>query len=79
MEGLDDEMQVLIPLNQEFDGQWYSPCVAESGTSEMGLEDLDEEELKERELLNKEVKKETSFVLVPHGFSDEKDHTHELN
>lgn len=50
-----DDMQVLIPLHEEFTGVFYSPCIGESGVMKMGGEeegDLDREE----------------FLLVRHAF-----------
>lgn len=37
LEGVDDEMDVLIPMTPEFDGYFKQPCVAESGVSELGV------------------------------------------
>lgn len=73
-----DEMQVLIPLNagEGFTGEFFSPCVEESGEIDMGTEDLAEEEIKERELLNKPPVTERSFALVPCGFYTEHDGPH---
>lgn len=70
---IPDETQVMVPLNagNGFDGQWFSPCIVESGKVKFDLEDLDDEEIKERELLNQPVKQEDSFILVPCGFSKE--------
>lgn len=79
IEGVDDEMQVLIPLTQEFDGVFYSPCIMESGVTEMGGdEDVSPDDVEELALVDKlEMRKE--FCLVPCGFSEERDHSHELN
>lgn len=80
LEGVDDEMQVLIPLTQEFDGAFYSPCSKESGVLQIGPEDgLSQEEIEEMILLGKPLPEEDRFILIPCGFSDEKDHSHELN
>lgn len=70
LEGCDDDMKVLIPLNPAdgFDGMFFSPCIEESGVGEMGTEDLEEDDLKEMELLDKEIPQEPTFVLVPCGF-----------
>lgn len=70
---LPDEMTVLVPLNagDGFDGNFFSPCLEESGDAELGLEDLDEEEIAERKLLNKPPDTERSFMLVPCGFFQE--------
>lgn len=58
LEGLDDEIRVVIPQDSQlFDGFFYSPCVEESGKSEMGV--------------NENLKtEETMFLLVPCGFFD---------
>jgi hypothetical protein len=80
IEGADDDMQVLIPLTQEFDGAFYSPCSHDSGVSQMGTDnDLTEEDIKEMELLNKPIPEVPALLLIPCGFGEEKDHTHELN
>lgn len=50
-----DDMQVLIPINGEFDGMFFSPCMGESGVSELGIDDEGDET-------------ESTFLLVPHGF-----------
>ena len=53
-----DEMLVLIPVSDYFDGFFYTPCVAESGVSELGI--------------NENLKtSEKSFVLCRHGFTDD--------
>lgn len=80
LEGVDDEMKVLIPLDmKEFTGEFVHPCIAESGVAGLGTEDLNEEDIAEYKLLNKEIPSEESFVLVPCGFFEEKDHAHENN
>ena len=81
LEGVDDSMVVMIPVTQEFDGMFYSPCEAESGVTSFGISDepLTEEDIKEMELLNKSVPEEDSFLLIPCRFHEEKDHSHELN
>jgi hypothetical protein len=78
--GANDDMLVLIPVSQEFDGMFYSPCSGESGVTKMGTDpDVTEEELQGMELLNKPLPEEESFMLVPHGFGEEKNYKHELN
>ncbi len=57
LKDVDDNMLVLIPASTEFDGHFLSPCPSESGVGEMGL---DEDEF------------ETNFLIVPHGFFDER-------
>jgi hypothetical protein len=81
LEGVDDDTQVLVPMEpiEGFTGAFFSPCMEESKELEMGTEDLDEEEINERELLNKPLEHKPAFVLVPCGFFEEKEHTHELN
>ena len=76
----DDEMDVLIPVNQEFDGRFYLPCSFESGVCAIAADDgLTGEDDIENELLCKEPNTVKVFMLVPCGFHDEKDHSHELN
>jgi hypothetical protein len=79
LEGKPDDMPVLIPVSQEFDGAFYSPCHEDSGDAQLGDEPLSEEDLKEMELLNKPIPEEPAFLLVPCGFFEEQDHSHELN
>lgn len=59
LEGLDEDMDVLIPMTDTFDGYWKHPCLEESGPAELGMT---EEEYGPTE---------TSFVLVPCGFFEE--------
>lgn len=61
-EGLTDEefdnLDVLIPLSDIFDGYWRRPCPAETGVAEMGFgEDGKEDGI--------------AFCIVPHDFFDE--------
>ncbi len=71
LEGLDDDMVVLIPTSHEFDGIFYTPCSQDSGVSQMGTAiNLEEEDIKEMELLNKEIPSEDTFLLIPCGFFD---------
>jgi len=81
LNGVDENMDVIVPLNagDGFDGVFFSPCTEESGEGEMGLEDLDEEEIAERKLLNRPPETAKSFILVPCGFFEHKDVSHELN
>jgi hypothetical protein len=83
---VDPEMEVLIPMNESFDGFFRSPCAGETGVSEIadiplehdehgGLVIPDEED--EAMFPKKEV-----FMILPHGFSEEpaEDHVHpEMN
>jgi hypothetical protein len=80
LEGVNDNVQVLIPMTQEFDGAFYSPCSEDSGLTQVGTAtDLTEEDIKEMELLNKPIPEEDAFLLIPCGFDEEKEHKHELN
>lgn len=81
LEKVPDEMKVLIPAEPHngFTGVFFSPCEQDSGEIEMGTEDLTEEDENEMKLLNKEIPSEKSFVLVPCGFYETHDNTHELN
>ena len=80
LEGVDENVQVLIPVSHEFDGAFYSTCSEDGGLSQMGTDpDLTEEDIKEMELLNKPVPEEPAFLLIPCGFGEEKEHRHELN
>ena len=80
IDGADDNLKILIPVSNEFDGFFYSPCKVESGVSKVGIgEELTEEDVEEMELLNKPIPQEDCFLLLPCGFSEEKDKSHELN
>lgn len=80
LENVDDTVEVLIPLSQEFDGAFYSPCSQDSGLSIMGTDpDLTEDDIKEMKMLNKPLPEAPAFLLIPCGFGDQKDHNHELN
>jgi len=79
-EAPDESIQVLIPSTMEFTGVFYSPCSIDSGMTTVGTGmELTEEDVKEAHLLGKELPEEPAFMLVPCGFGDEKDHTHEMN
>lgn len=79
LEGLDDNMKVYIPVNQEFDGHFYSPCEEDSGESEIGGEgDMTEEEFERQDNLGI-LKTEKVFLLLPCNFDEEKDHSHHMN
>lgn len=77
--GVDDSLTVLIPVSDEFNGAFYSPCVEETGVKKMGTEYISEEEITEMQLLNKQIPEEDSFILTPCGFWEEKSNLHELN
>lgn len=80
LEGVNEDMQVLVPFTTIFDGRFYSPCSIESGVAGLGTDMyINEEDIKEMELLNKPIPQEDSFLIVPCGFTEEKDHSHELN
>lgn len=53
-----DDMQLIIPFGETFDGIFVSPCMGESGVTEIGVEE-DSDETKE------------SFIFAPHGFFEE--------
>ena len=55
LEDAPDEMMVIIPAGEDFDGFFYSPCLEESGIAEMGVN----ENLKTTE---------NAFALVRCGF-----------
>lgn len=65
----DDDMQVLIPLGESFDGAFLSPCMEESGIADLGIYESEDDE-KEAALLNKPIT-EKSFVIVRCGFFQE--------
>jgi hypothetical protein len=80
IEGVDDNILVLVPRTMEFDGAFYSPCSHDSGKTKMGTDpNVTEEDVKEMQLLGKPVPEEDAFLLIPCGFGDDKDHTHEMN
>lgn len=53
-----DDMQLIIPFGETFDGIFVSPCMGESGVTELGVEEGSEET-------------QESFVFAPHGFFEE--------
>jgi len=59
-EGMDesewDEVEVMIPMGSEFDGFFLSPCMEDSGYSEL-IPESDEDE-----------RPISTFVLVPCGY-----------
>ena len=57
LKGVDEDMDVLIPLNPIFDGMFKHPCIVESGVGELGVN----ENLKTTQEM---------FLLVPCGFFD---------
>lgn len=79
-ESPDDNIQVLVPSTMEFTGVFYSPCNIDSGMTSVGTDmELTEEDIQEAILLDKPLPEEPAFLLVPCGFGDEKDHSHEMN
>lgn len=59
LQGVDENLEVLIPMTPEFDGYFKYPCLVESGVTELGIsKDTDETQ--------------PAFLLVPCGFFDEK-------
>jgi hypothetical protein len=79
LEGLDENMKVYIPVSQEFDGHFYSPCEQDSGESELGGDETMSEEEFETAVNLGTLKAEKVFLLLPCAFDEEKDHSHELN
>lgn len=69
LDGVDEEMMVLIPTSMEFDGHFVTPCEGETGEADLGIFE-DEEDEKEAESLNKPITRK-DFVIVPHGFFEE--------
>ena len=59
MDGVDDEMEVLIPSSTTFNGLLLSPCENESGVSQVPTTD-DELNPQERDV----------FILAPHGYTN---------
>ena len=54
-----DDLDVLMPLTDTFDGYWKHPCPAETGVAQLGLDEDDE------------TKQEAAFCIVSHGFFEE--------
>lgn len=73
LEGVDDNTEILIPLNagDGFDGMFFSPCIEDSGASDVGIDDLDEEDEAEMKLLGIVDTSQPTFLLVPRGFFEE--------
>jgi hypothetical protein len=77
---LPDDMKVFLPGNmKEFDGMLVEPCSYESGVSEIASTELTNEEIENCERMGLAPKEESIFLLCPHGYSDDKDHSHEMN
>lgn len=64
LEGVDNEMEVIIPMNAEFDGIFRSPCAGETGVIEITAEDIEDDDIDEFTQM-KEV-----FAILPHGFGE---------
>lgn len=63
LEGVDENVTVLIPETNHFNGAFYQPCLYDSGIIEMGEDEHSIEE--------------PAFVLCPCGFYDQEQHDHE--
>jgi hypothetical protein len=73
LEGVDDNIEVLIPVNTDcFDGMFYRPCSCESGVIKMAANELTEEEMEKHENLGLPVPEKEAFLLAPHGYTEEK-------
>lgn len=80
IDGADDNMKILIPISNKFDGCFYSPCNVDSGISQIGTDpEMGKEEIEEAVLLNKPIPEEDVLLLLPCGFDEESNHKHELN
>ena len=84
LDGVPDDMMVCIPFSHEFDGAFYSPCINDSGVSQMGTDlEMTEEEYEEKLLLNQPIPEVDVFLLVPCGFTEPDEngekHKHLLN
>lgn len=79
LEGLDDNMKVYIPVSQEFDGHFYSPCEEDSGESEFGGDETMSEDEVETAANLGTLETQKVFLLLPCNFDGEKDHSHHLN
>lgn len=55
-----NEIDVLIPMGEEFDGYFQSPCCEESGAADFGIDEQGDET-------------DLSFILVPCGFFEHED------
>lgn len=82
LSNVPDEMKVLIPSQptEGFTGVFFSPCEVDSTVIEMhGDENTTEEEVEAFENKALDIPGEKSFVLVPCGYYEEHDNSHELN
>lgn len=81
LEGVDDEMEVLIPVSQEFDGFFYSPCPGGSGVCGVGIGDSEPIPIYEAPnfvaVVKDEPEEQDAFLLVPCGFGEQDDQSHE--
>lgn len=80
LSGVDDDTMVLISKTGEFDGFFVSPCVAESGLSEItagddnaSIEEQIEEQQDMTELDFELSPKQKVFMILPHGFTEHPD------
>lgn len=55
-----NDTKVLIPMGEEFDGYFQSPCCEESGAADFGIDEQGDET-------------DLSFILVPCGFFEHED------
>lgn len=77
--GVDDNTMVYIPVQQEFDGHLYSPCIIDSGVGEISDDpNMGEEEFETRLNLGT-LKGKEAFLLLPCENEKDKNHLHELN
>lgn len=67
LQGVPDDLEVLIPVNAEFDGLFRSPCVGENGVSQISVSE-DGHDDDEYDMEQKDV-----FMILPHGFSEEQE------
>lgn len=65
LKGVPGNMEVLIPANalDGFTGEWFSPCMCDTGVSELGIGDEDADE--------DNVEVTSVFIIVPHAYFEE--------
>lgn len=54
-----DNLDVLMPLTDIFDGYWKHPCPGETGVAELGIDEDDD------------TTPDLAFCIVPHAFFEE--------
>lgn len=82
IDGVDDNMPVVIPTSKDFKGVFsvYSPCSVGSGKSQLpACDDMTNDEIKELLLADKPLPQEDVMMLVYCGYGEDHEHTHELN